>query len=114
MPFRVCTLFLKLGSHYYREPPAPAGGGSTQKWSLCQAITYARRGKAHVAMTAADNFCVPASSYRQRWLPFVSYNDMIESQRINKWRETMKSEKKVQAEFVAEIVLYTGGITLNY
>ena len=24
-----CTLFLKLGSHYYREPPAPAGGGST-------------------------------------------------------------------------------------
>src|SRR5271157_4458286 len=26
-----CTLFLKLGSHYYREPPAPAGGGSTEK-----------------------------------------------------------------------------------
>ena len=24
------TLFLKLGSHYYREPPAPAGGGSTK------------------------------------------------------------------------------------
>jgi hypothetical protein len=22
-------LFLRLGSHYYREPPAPAGGGST-------------------------------------------------------------------------------------
>jgi hypothetical protein len=21
-----CTLFLKLGSHYYREPPAPARG----------------------------------------------------------------------------------------
>jgi len=25
-----CTLFLKLGSHYYRAPPAPAEGGSTQ------------------------------------------------------------------------------------
>ena len=25
-----CTLFLKLGSHYYRESPAPAGGGSTR------------------------------------------------------------------------------------
>ena len=25
-----CTLFLKLGSHYYREPPASAGGGSTR------------------------------------------------------------------------------------
>ena len=27
---RLCTLFLKLGSHYCREPPAPAGGGSTR------------------------------------------------------------------------------------
>ena len=28
-----CTLFLKLGSHYYKEPPpAPAGGGSTTKY----------------------------------------------------------------------------------
>ena len=23
-------LFLKLGSHYFGEPPAPAGGGSTK------------------------------------------------------------------------------------
>ena len=29
MPFRVCTLFLKLVSHYYKEPPAPVCGGST-------------------------------------------------------------------------------------
>ena len=27
--FRLCTLFLKLGSYYCGEPPAPAGGGST-------------------------------------------------------------------------------------
>ena len=25
-----CTLFLKIGSHYYREPPAPAEGSSTR------------------------------------------------------------------------------------
>ena len=30
MSFRVGTLFLKLGFHYCGEPPAPAGGGSTQ------------------------------------------------------------------------------------
>ena len=28
--FRLCTLFLKLGSHYFGESPAPAGGGSTK------------------------------------------------------------------------------------
>ena len=78
-----------------------------QKWSLCQAITYARRGRARVAMTADDNFCVPAS-YGQGWLPNISYDDLIESQRLNKWRETMESEKKVQAEFAAEIMLHEG------
>ena len=29
MTFRLCTLFLKLGSHYFWEPPVPAEGGST-------------------------------------------------------------------------------------
>ncbi len=78
-----------------------------QKWSLCQAITYARRGGVRIAMTADDNFCVPAS-YGQGWLPFLSYNDLIESQRLNKWRETLESEKHVQAEFAAEIVSHEG------
>jgi hypothetical protein len=32
-------LFLKLGSHYYREPPAPAGGGSTDELSKNELIT---------------------------------------------------------------------------
>jgi uncharacterized protein (DUF169 family) len=78
-----------------------------QKWSLCQAITYARRGGARVAMTADDNFCVPAS-YGQGWLPFLSYDDLIESQRLNKWRDTLEAEKKVQAEFAAGIVSHEG------
>jgi uncharacterized protein (DUF169 family) len=74
-----------------------------QKWSLCQAITYARRSGVRVAMTADDNFCVPAS-YGQGWLPQVDYNDLIESQRLNQWRESLEAEKKVQAEFAAELV----------
>jgi len=78
-----------------------------QKWSLCQAITYARRGAARIAMTADDNFCVPAS-YGQGWLPFLSYDDLIESQRLNKWRESLEAEKRVQAEFAAELVTHEG------
>ncbi len=78
-----------------------------QKWSLCQAITYARRGGARIAMTADDNFCIPAS-YGQGWLPQLSYDDLIESQRLNKWRESLEAEKKVQAEFAAEIVTHEG------
>lgn len=76
-----------------------------QKWSLCQAITYARRGGARIAMTADDNFCVPAS-YGQGWLPQLSHDDLIESQRLNKWRGSLEAEKKVQAEFAAEIVTH--------
>jgi uncharacterized protein (DUF169 family) len=78
-----------------------------QKWSLCQAITYARRGGARIAMTADDNFCVPAS-YGQGWLPQLSYDDLIESQRLNKWRGSIEAEKKVQAAFAAEIVTSEG------
>ncbi len=78
-----------------------------QKWSLCQAITYARRGGARVAMTADDNFCIP-SSYGQGWLPQLAYDDLIESQRLNKWRGSLEAEKKVQAEFSAEIATHAG------
>jgi uncharacterized protein (DUF169 family) len=74
-----------------------------QKWSLCQGITYARRGGARIAMTAEDNFCIPAS-YGQGWLPGISFDDLIESQRLNKWRGSLEAEKKVQAAFAAEIV----------
>gem|GEM_PF-6561173 len=40
-----CTLFLKFGSHYCGEPPAPAGGDSTDELSRilacsCLSIRY--------------------------------------------------------------------------
>lgn len=78
-----------------------------QKWSLCQAFTYVRRGGARVAMTAEDNFCIPAS-FGQGWLPQLTYDDLIESQRLNKWRDSLEAEKKVQAAFAAEIVTSEG------
>jgi uncharacterized protein (DUF169 family) len=97
---------------YFRDPSdIPAGfirpTQFRQKWSLCQAITYARRGGARVAMTADDNFCVPAS-YGQGWLPGLTFDDLIESQRLNKWRGSLEAEKKVQAAFAAEVVKSEG------
>jgi uncharacterized protein (DUF169 family) len=62
-----------------------------QKWSLCQAVTYARRHGWHVAMTADDNFCVPASAFH-KWVD-VSDEDLIESQVQQGWHKDWKAEQ---------------------
>ncbi|MFZ2634512.1 MAG: DUF169 domain-containing protein [Desulfosalsimonadaceae bacterium] len=62
-----------------------------QKWSLCQAVTYARRHGWHVAMTADDNFCVPASAFH-KWVD-VSDEDLIESQVRQGWHKDRAAEK---------------------
>jgi len=62
-----------------------------QKWSLCQAVTYARRHGWHVAMTADDNFCVPASAYH-KWVD-VSDEDLIESQVQQGWHKDRNAEQ---------------------
>ena len=62
-----------------------------QKWSLCQAITYARRHGWHVAMTADDNFCVPASAFH-KWVE-VSDEDLIESQVRQGWHKDRAAEQ---------------------
>jgi len=62
-----------------------------QKWSLCQAVTYARRHGWHVAMTADDNFCVSASAYH-KWVD-VSDEDLIESQVQQGWHKDRNSEQ---------------------
>jgi uncharacterized protein (DUF169 family) len=62
-----------------------------QKWSLCQAITYARRHGWHVAMTADDNFCVPASAFH-KWVD-VSEEDLIESQVQQGWHKDRAAEQ---------------------
>ena len=62
-----------------------------QKWSLCQAVTYARRHGWHVAMTADDNFCVPASAFH-KWVD-VSDEDLIESQVRQGWHKDRAAEE---------------------
>jgi uncharacterized protein (DUF169 family) len=62
-----------------------------QKWSLCQAVTYARRHGWHVAMTADDNFCVPASAFH-KWVD-VSDEDLIESQVRQGWHKDRNAEQ---------------------
>jgi uncharacterized protein (DUF169 family) len=71
-----------------------------ESWSLCQAITYARRNQEHSAMTKEDNFCIP-SSFGQGWLK-VTFDEFIESQILNKWRKDYDSEIRCQMAFAAD------------
>lgn len=66
-----------------------------QKWSLCQAFTYARRAGLSVAMTSDDNFCTP-STVAQGWED-VSYEDFIQSQVLQGWHKDREAEEKVSS-----------------
>ncbi len=66
-----------------------------QKWSLCQAFTYARKQGSTVAMTADDNFCL-ASTLAHGWVK-LPLEDLIESQRLNLWRKDMEAEYAAQS-----------------
>ena len=67
------------------------------KWSLCQAFTYARRHGKDVAMTAEDNFCIPSSCVHH-WIE-ATPEELIESQRLNKWRKDLDAEINVQSQY---------------
>ncbi|MBI5845053.1 MAG: DUF169 domain-containing protein [Deltaproteobacteria bacterium] len=69
-----------------------------QKWSLCQAFTFARVHRGHAAMTAKDNFCL-ASTVAHGWMP-LPVEDLLESQRLNKWRRDMEAELAAQSLYV--------------
>lgn len=62
-----------------------------QKWSLCQAYTYARRWGWHSAMTEKDNFCVPASAMHH-WVD-VTAEEFIESQVHQGWHKDRRAEQ---------------------
>ena len=66
-----------------------------EKWSLCQAFTYARKHGLPVAMTAEDNFCL-ASTLAHGWIK-LPLEDLIESQRLNLWRKDMEAELAAQS-----------------
>lgn len=65
---------------------------SGQKWSLCQAFTYARRWGWTSAMTSDDNFCTPSSA-SHRWV-YVTDAEMLQSQLFQAWHRDAAAEKK--------------------
>jgi len=65
---------------------------SKQKWSLCQAFTYARRWGWTSAMTADDNFCTPATALH-RWVN-VPDEVILQSQLFQAWHKDKEAEKK--------------------
>jgi uncharacterized protein (DUF169 family) len=82
-----------------------------QKWSLCQAFTYARRWGWHSAMTEKDNFCVPASAMHQ-WVD-VSAEDFVESQVRQGWHRDRAAEENRYAFFMSLFKGDAGSALLN-
>lgn len=87
--FPVGITYIKTEDEIPEGTTRPSSMG--QKWSLCQAITYARRHGWHVAMTADDNFCVPASAFH-KWVD-VSDEDLMESQMKQGWHMDRNAEQ---------------------
>jgi uncharacterized protein (DUF169 family) len=81
--------YIKTEDEIPEQATRPSSMG--QKWSLCQAVTYARRHGWHLAMTADDNFCVPASAFH-KWVD-VSDEDLIESQVQQGWHKDRVAEQ---------------------
>ncbi|MDI6797776.1 MAG: DUF169 domain-containing protein [Desulfatibacillaceae bacterium] len=63
-----------------------------KKMALCQAFTQARQWGSTVAMTAADNFCVPSSAMHQ-WAG-LTQEDLIQSQFLQGWHKNEEAERR--------------------
>lgn len=87
--YPISVTYIKTEGEIPEKALRPSAQG--QKWSLCQAFTYARRWGWHVAMTADDNFCVP-SSVTHHWVD-VSAEDFIESQVQQGWHKDREAEQ---------------------
>lgn len=86
----VAIKYIKNTDEIPSEARRPSAQG--QKWSLCQAFTYSRRWRMHVAMTSEDNFCVPATA-AHRWEQ-VPLEDLIESQVHQGWHKDREAEER--------------------
>jgi uncharacterized protein (DUF169 family) len=71
----------------YRRPIA-----SGKKMSICQAFTQARRFGEKLCITAADNFCTPAT-VGHGWVN-ISKEEFIESQVRQGWHKDVQSETR--------------------
>jgi len=87
--YPVAIKYIKESSAIPTEAIRPSHGN--QKWSICQAFTYARRWGWTTAMTVEENFCVPASAMH-KWID-VSDEDFIESQVRQGWHLDQASER---------------------
>ncbi len=74
-----------------------------KKMSLCQAYTQARRMGSHMAMTADDNFCTPATGGHM-WAD-ISMEDLIQSQVLQGWHKDREAEER---RFMASAKHYEG------
>ena len=63
-----------------------------KKLSLCQAFTLSRRWGMHVAMTADDNFCTPATAFHG-WAE-ITKEELIESQVRQGWHKDRQAEER--------------------
>ena len=88
--YPVAIKYIKSEDEIPDKVVRPSTGG--QQWSLCQAITYARRWGWHSAMTEKDNFCVPSSASHQ-WVD-VTLEELLESQVRQGWRKDQAAEER--------------------
>ncbi|MHA1671109.1 MAG: DUF169 domain-containing protein [Promethearchaeota archaeon] len=73
---------------------------SGKKMSICQAFTQARRFGEKLCITAADNFCTPAT-VGHGWVN-ISKEEFIESQVRQEWHKDVQSEKRRAEELYAK------------
>ena len=88
--YPVAIKYIKSEDEIPEKAVRPSTNG--QQWSLCQAITYARRWGWHSAMTEKDNFCVPSSASHQ-WVD-VSMEELLESQVRQGWHKDRAAEER--------------------
>jgi len=100
--YPVAIKYIKKEDEIPKEAIRPSAVG--QKWSLCQAFTYARRMGLHCAMTDDDNFCVPSSA-SMGWID-VPVEELFESQIQQGWHKDRAAEQ-CRFDSVAQ-TLYSG------
>jgi uncharacterized protein (DUF169 family) len=95
--YPVAIRYVKDEAEFGEGTVRPSAAG--QKWSLCQAFTYARRWGSTVGMTQEDNFCVPATVWH-RWVD-VPWEEFVQSQVRQGWHRDEEAERKRCARSLA-------------
>ncbi len=113
--YPVAVTYVKDEAEFTGGMMRPSSNG--QKLSLCQAFTYSRRWGFAVAMSADDNFCVPASALH-RWVD-ISDDEFMQSQVLQGWHSGREAEARrferiksvIGGKKTAHLAGYTGLIS---